>query len=257
MLPSTAPSRPSTRPAVRPFSPLLPELPLQHLDFLLSSLCILPLAHHSVSVYVPGRWHHDCWEPASSVPATFDPFHPGGYGLLAGPVPVHRFLVRLHRRLVDSRLYNHEVPCLHRRRSCRGGRRCGFFHGRRGWRRRGGCPGAGPSSSPQLGPASARAVRSPSFAALMAAAISLGPPNSFRRQSVPARSSWSILTLGAVWPPTPHRSGRPGSPRRQSCCPPLRLRGRPPAPRSSPLRVYDLKVSPDAGRSLLAQGSWT
>ena len=60
----------------------------------------------------------------------------------------------------------------------------------------GACPGSGPISSPHSSSALVRPVRSPSCAALIAAAISLGPPSASMRHCIPARSSGLIPISG-------------------------------------------------------------
>ena len=53
----------------------------------------------------------------------------------------------------------------------------------------GGCPGRGPISNPHSVPALARSSKSPSCAALIAVAISPGPPTASIRHCIPSRSS--------------------------------------------------------------------
>ena len=58
--------------------------------------------------------------------------------------------------------------------------------------------GRGPVSKPQSINAWARTVKSSSFAAFIAAAISLGPPSSSRTHCIPSRSPGAIPNLGAA-----------------------------------------------------------
>ena len=59
-------------------------------------------------------------------------------------------------------------------------------------------PGAGPMSSPQSAPALARSVKSPSPAAIIASAISPGPPSWSKRHCIPSRSSGGIPVFDAA-----------------------------------------------------------
>ena len=60
------------------------------------------------------------------------------------------------------------------------------------------CPGTGPMSSPQSAPAWARSVKFPSPAAIIASAISPGPPIWSKRHRIPSRSSGCIPGIDAA-----------------------------------------------------------
>ena len=62
----------------------------------------------------------------------------------------------------------------------------------------GGCPGGGPISNPHSAPALARFVKSPSCAAVIAAAIGPGPPRATKRHCIPSRSSGPIPVFDAA-----------------------------------------------------------
>ena len=118
-------------------------------------------------------------------------------------------------------------------------------------------PGTGPISNPHSAPALARFVKSPSCAAVIAAAIGPGPPRATKRHCISSRSSGPIPNEGAV---SSHSSSvrQAMVTENATMLPAIALSGSPSIPAvMTALGSMTSNAAPDAVGGFLAERPWT